>query len=277
MLIHKQEIFYRKWPAKKVKAVILAVHGMGANAERWTAMAMFMKTKSISTYAIALRGFGELSGDSPGHVPSMELYADDIAALKGIIQKENPDKPVFLIGESMGGVIIHSVVLDHDAGYSGLIEVVPVYRDVMKLSLLQRVGIVCAGIFKPSGTVKMPFITEELTRDSDMVKKLRADRREHRYASRGLLIGMTLRQMRALSKPAGIKIPLLFLLAGKDALNDTKFAMRFFSRLKGDKECKIYPDSYHALTIEKNRNEVFRDIFGWIGKHLKQPGNFEKT
>jgi len=268
MLINKNGIYYRKWQAKKPKAVILAVHGMGASSERFTDMGKFFVSKKMSVYAIALRGFGELS-QVPGHVGSLKLYYEDIAKLKEIIKKDNPDVPIFILGESMGAVISHTIAVDYDSDYKGIIEVVPVYNDVMKISIMQRAAIAFVALFNPSKPVAMPFKSEELTRDQAVLKRLKSDKREHRFASGGLLVGILLMQVNAMRKTGKMKVPVLFLLAGRDYLNDTHFAVKLFNKLKGDKEMYLYKDSFHALTIEKNRKEVFGDMLGWMTKKIK--------
>jgi alpha-beta hydrolase superfamily lysophospholipase len=267
MMINTNGIYFRKWAAGRAKAAVLAVHGMGAQSERFDDMAKFLKTKSISTYAIELRGYGELA-QKPGYVKSMKLYHEDIAALKEIIKSENKGKPVFMLGESMGAVISHINILDYDKDYAGLVEIVPVYQDVMKISLLQRAAIAGSALFNPEKPILMPFKSEELSRDLGVVKRLNKDKREIKIASAGLLLNILLSQLRALGKPKGIKIPVLFLVAGKDLLGDTKFTLNFYNKLETDKEYKLYEGSYHALTIEKNRKEVFKDIFSWIEKKM---------
>jgi len=267
MLINKNGIYYRKWQAKNSKAIFLAVHGMGAHSERFSDMGKFFKTRKMSVYALALRGFGELS-QRPGYVESIKLYYEDIARLKEIIKSENPQKPVFIIGESMGALLAHMTVLDYDSSYTGLIEVVPVYNDSMKISLIKRVLIALTALFNPAKPILMPFKSEELSRDDSKLKILKNDEREHRFASAGLLVAILLIQIRAMLNTSRIKIPVLFLLAGKDYLGDNSASMKLFNKLKCDKEYRLYNDSFHALTIDKNRKQVFGDIYAWMIKRL---------
>ncbi len=267
MLINKNGIYYRKWQTKNSKAVILAVHGMGAHSERFAEMGNFFKTKRISVYALALRGFGELS-QRPGYVEAINIYYKDIAILKEIIKSENSKKPIFIIGESMGALIAHMTVLDCDSNYKGLIEVVPVYEDSMKISLMKKILIGFTALFIPAKPILMPFKSEELSRDVSILKRLKSDKREHRFASAGLLLGILLIQIKAMLNTAKIKIPVLFLLAGKDYLGKNSSSLKLFNKLKCDKEYHLYKDSFHALTIEKNRKQVFGDIYSWINNKL---------
>ena len=273
MLLNKNSVYYRKWAVTNPKAVLLSVHGMGAQSERSDDIAKFLKTKKISTYAIELRGYGELA-QKPGYVKSMKVYHEDIKILKEIIKTENKGKPIFIIGESMGGVISHNTVLDDGSDYAGLIEVVPVYLDNMNISVMQKVSFAANGIFNPQKQILMPFKSEELTRDKAVLNKLKKDKREIKIASAGLLVNLLFEQLRGLFNPKGIKIPVLFLLAGKDMLGDNKVSTGLFNKLTTDKEMIVYKDSYHSLTIEKNRKEVFKDIYTWMEK--KMPGKKKK-
>jgi len=186
-----------------------------------------------------------------------------------IMKKENKGVKAILCGESMGGLISHLTMLDYAPDFAGLIEVVPVYKDVMKMSMGKRIKIASIGLFNPNYTVQMPYTVHDLTHAADTVKKLEHDKREHRLASAGLLISILFGQMKAISKPAGIKIPVLFMVAGQDNLGDSQFTLKFFGKLKADKECKYYEKDYHSLTIEKNKEQIFKDMLGWIKKKIK--------
>lgn len=269
MLINQHGIHYRKWQVKKPKAVFLAVHGMGASSGRWEEMVKFFKPKKIGLYAIELKGFGDLAGSNPGHVPDMAMYNLDIATLKDIIMKENPKAPVLMIGESMGAVIAHTHMTDFDPVFAGVVEVVPVYNDVMAISIGKKVVIALTALFSPSKPIAMPFKSEELSRDLKIVEKLKKDKREHRFASAGLLLGMLQRQLKVIFNPGLMKTPCLMLLAGQDKLNDTRFAAKLFEKFKCEKKMILYQDAYHALTIEKNRKEIYADIFKWVTGRLK--------
>jgi alpha-beta hydrolase superfamily lysophospholipase len=265
MLINKNDVYFRKWVCKNSRAIILAIHGMGAHSERYMDMAKFLNSKKISTYSIALRGYGELFEKKCYRIKD---FCNDIKKLKEIIIKENPGKPIFILGESMGALIAHVNVMQYDNNFSGIIEIAPVYKDIMKINLLNRIKIAFLSILFPNSLIKMPFKTEELTRDKKMIFKLTKDKRETRVASAGLLLDILLNQIKVALFIKKIKLPVLFLLAQKDMLGDTNYNIKLFNKLNCDKELKAYKDSYHALTIEKNRKVVFKDIYNWIKKYF---------
>ena len=57
--IPENNIFYRRWVADVTRTVFLLVHSLGAHSERCKFLAKYSLKKSISSYAIELKGFGE--------------------------------------------------------------------------------------------------------------------------------------------------------------------------------------------------------------------------
>jgi len=127
----KQDIMYRKWGLHSPKAVFLLVHGLGGYSGRWQFLADFFLQHDISSYAIELRGFGPTKGPR-GHVASFDQYFEDISCLKNIISKENPDKKIFIIGESLGGLISFLAVAKAKKLFNGLILLSPAFKTKYK-------------------------------------------------------------------------------------------------------------------------------------------------
>jgi alpha-beta hydrolase superfamily lysophospholipase len=261
-------VYYSDWLVSDAKAAIIMVHGMGAQSRRYTWLSERLNAEKISGYAIELQGFGELAGDKKGHIDSMTKYHKALAVLKEHVKAENPGRPVFILGESMGGLIATNQVLSYDSDYKGLISIVPAYKDVLKINGLDRVKIFLLSVFKSSAEIKMPFVNTELTSDPVMLEKLNRDPGEHKIASAALLKDNLLEQLNVMMKIKGLKTPFLLLVAGKDYLIDTNFAVELFKKVETEKKYIVYPGSLHALTIEKNREEVFGDIIKWINQIL---------
>jgi alpha-beta hydrolase superfamily lysophospholipase len=264
MLKQYKDISYRDWVVNDAKASVLMVHGMGAHSERFLELALKFNKEKINCYAIALQGFGELTGDKKGHVRSVTEYHKAIKMLKEVIISENKDKPIFILGESMGGLLATTHLLNYDNNYKGLVVVVPAYSDVFKLNLLDRAKILMYSLFTPSKAILMPFTTEQLSRDPEIIAKLNADSREHRFASAGLLRELLFQQVDVAMNLGKLKVPVLMLSAGKDMLVSTPAGEQLFKKIKSDKKYVLYPESLHALTIEKNRDEVHSEIINWV-------------
>ena len=93
------------------------MHGLGGYSERWKALAEFFYKRNISSYALELKGFGETS-DLKGHIDSFDIYLNDIKSLQRIVAKENPEKKIFLLGESLGGLLSFLLVIKERKWFS---------------------------------------------------------------------------------------------------------------------------------------------------------------
>ena len=95
--------FCRKFiPESETKASIVLVHGKGEHSGRYLSFCDFLMENSFAVYAFDLRGHG-LTDGKVGHTAPRDAVLDDIDMLVDTALAENPDKPVFLYGHSMGG------------------------------------------------------------------------------------------------------------------------------------------------------------------------------
>lgn len=259
-------IIYKRWVAQPSKAVLLLVHGLGAHSGRWLFLADFFLKNNISSYSLELRGFGETRG-LRGHVDSLNVYFEDIRRLHRIIKEENPGRKIFILGESLGGVIAFLTAIYEPDLVSGLICISPAFKSRLKLSPLGYLDIFLSAIYNPKKQFHMPFNSGMCTRDTDYQKAMDADERELRLASARLLFGIALSQARSILLKERLTTPVLFLVAGQDKLVDPAASLSIFKGLKlKDKTIIEYPAMYHALSIDVGRESVFADILNWLVK-----------
>jgi len=261
-------IIYREWKSREPKAVFLLVHGLGAHTGRWGFLAEYFLQHGISSYGIGLRGFGETE-DLKGHVDSFKIYFKDIRALYDIIVKEHKNKKVFLVGESVGGVISFLAVAAGPGLFDGLICISPAFVNRLKATPLAYIRLFAPLLYDPKKQFTVPFDAKMCTRDADYQKMMDADPREHRLATSRFIFNLMVAQIRSNIVKYKIRGPVLFLLSGADKLVDPEASKKIFGALKaGDKSIIEYPDMYHALPIDLGRENVFRDILAWVEKRI---------
>jgi alpha-beta hydrolase superfamily lysophospholipase len=266
--VNGSDVNYRFWPAPNAKAVVLLVHGMGAHTDRWGFTAEYLAKHNYPSYAIALKGYGETK-TIPGHIDSFSIYYEDLRTLYRLIQKENPGKKIFILGESLGGLISYVFAEREPELFSGILLISPAFKNGMKISVLNYLKVFSSLIYDRKKTITMPFTSKMCTRDEAYRKIMDADPRELRIASSGLLFNTLLAQLAAKKIVSSSTLPILFLLAGKDYLVDPKESKWEFNRLPvKDKELKEYPEMLHALSIDLDREKVFADIVSWLDKRL---------
>lgn len=89
-----------------VRALLICVHGLGLNSSCFESLGKDLSNLGIATYAIDVRGFGSwMEARGRTKVDFKECIADLRKAIEWA-RKSEPGKPVFLLGESMGGAIV---------------------------------------------------------------------------------------------------------------------------------------------------------------------------
>ncbi|MDD5679894.1 MAG: alpha/beta fold hydrolase, partial [Candidatus Omnitrophica bacterium] len=260
----KTGIMYRKWEAPSSKAVFLLVHGLGAHSARWEFLAEMFLFHSVTSYAIELRGCGE-TPDLQGHIDSFDIYYDDIDSLLRIIVRENPGKKIFLVGESLGGLIAYIAALKKPDLFAGLIALSPAFSTRFKLNILDYFRFLFPLLYNPKKQHKMPFTSNMCTRDTTYETVMDADHREHRLATSKFIINLLLAQRQAKSLKDRKDMHILFLLSGDDQLVNPEISKMIFEKLTaGDKTIIQYPDMRHALSVELGKEKVAQDILKWL-------------
>lgn len=117
----------RAWVPKNVqpRVVLLCVHGLGLNSASFEQFGNQMRKEGIGVFAVDVRGFGtwmQLKGKTKCDFVSC---LSDVEQALRVLHTAYPTKPVFVLGESMGGAIAMRVAADHPDLIDGLISSVP--------------------------------------------------------------------------------------------------------------------------------------------------------
>ena len=273
------DLLFRRWDAASTpsattgpalpKAVFLLVHGLGAHSARWNFFAGFAAGRGYASYAVELRGFGRTSDRPRGHVDSFEVWDRDLLALRDAIGRDFPGTKVFLLGESMGGLIAYGLAGRNPGLFAGTVLIAPAFKNGLKFPPSAYVKLVLFLAFKPTLMVDVPFTSEMATRDPEYAAIMNANPDELRVASIGLLGGFLPVQARAGRLAKRFAVPSLFLVPGVDHLVDEGGTRKIFAKLaEADKTLIEYPDMFHALTIDLGREKVFADILDWTAERL---------
>ena len=271
------DFLYRRWDAGKSaitglaspKAVFLLVHGLGAHTARWEFLAGHLAANGYASYAPELRGYGCTPERPRGHIDSFKVWDRDVLAMREMIGRDFPGKKVFLLGESMGGLIGFDLAGRYADKFAGAVLISPAFKNGMKFPLTVYVKFVPFLLFNPMHMVDVPFTSETATRDPEYAAVMDANPDELRIASLKLLAGFIPVQARAGRLAKKYTVPTLFLIPGIDHLIDGKASRKLYKKVASpDKTLIEYPEMFHALSIDLDREKVFRDIVDWAGQRV---------
>jgi lysophospholipase len=262
---------YRAWEASNARAGIVVVHGLGEHSGRYEQFAEAMAAGAVSTYALDQRGHG-LSDGRRGHVPSLDIFLRELDRFRREVEGLAEYRlPLFLLGQSMGGLIALRYMEEHESRFRGgiicspwLATSIPVPRwKIMLANALNRV--------LPALPFRSTMNPEHFSHDPDIVTSYRVDPLVHDAITPRLFAEVASAMGLVLQRSDRIHEPLLFMLGGNDRLVDTERTVRFAQSMRGvEVTVRVFPGLYHELLQELERARIFREIGDWIETRLRR-------
>jgi len=254
------------------KAIIIAVHGFNDYRNGFAFPASWWMQKGVTTYAYDQRGFGET--EQRGIWAGNALMIRDLAAVTRLVREENPGKPVYLLGESMGGaVVMTSVTSSNFPSVDGVIlsapavwgwqSLNPLYRAVLWSSAHMFPGMTATGSglgIQASDNIPM---LRNLGRDPYFIKETRIDAV---YGLVGLMDD-------ASDSAVKLSLPTLILYGAKDELIPKDPVESVVARVPGSADIVLYENGWHLLMRDLQAPVVWNDILSWIEKRQIPSGN----
>lgn len=105
------------------RAVLVCIHGLGLHSGYYKQLGETLAKRGISTVAMDVRGFGQWAVVNERATINLDESAHDATQLVQALKALNPNVPIFLLGESMGGAIVLRAAQTADV--AGVISSVP--------------------------------------------------------------------------------------------------------------------------------------------------------
>lgn len=255
----------RQWDAQKPKAIIVALHGMGDYSEAFELPGSWLAEHGISIYAYDQRGFGH--APDTGIWPGSEVMCADLNDAVEAAHAKFPGVPVFALGESMGGaVLLAALASDHRPRVNGAILVAPAVwsRDDMPLSY--RVALWISAHTVPWLRLSGEGLQIWPSDNVPMLYKLHYDpvfQHRERVDQVYGLVNLMDRARRAAAEITNPP-PILFLYGAKDQIIPAGPTEAVIKELGAKAEVHRYPQGYHMLLRDLDREIIFEDLANWI-------------
>lgn len=275
------EIYAKGWePEGQTKAVLLLQHGLGEHVGRYEHVAAWLCQNGIAVIGNDRSGHGR-SGGKRGHIAKYEYTLLDILTLHKAAQERYGDLPIFLYGHSMGGGIVLSFMLRNQWQNPKVAEAMAEFRKNPKAlaGVIATSPSVQPG-FKPSGfDVFMGKImrkiyggyaqnnglkVDKISRDPQVVATYKADPLVHDRISAETGIGLLEWGTDLLQRDHKLPYPLLLVHGTADALTSPEASAQFVKRCQGDIQYTSYPNAYHELHNEPDKEKMLAEVSDWI-------------
>jgi len=262
-------LFCQTWmPAETPVATLVIVHGLGEYSGRYQHVAQYFTERNFAVFAADLRGHGKSTGQR-GHIDTFQNYLDDVTALIAFAKEKTPDRPLFLMGHSMGGLIVLDYALRMPQGISAVVASGPGLRAKMKVPAWKVTMANLMSNLLPKLSMPNGIDPHHISRDSAVVQKYIADPLVHDKVSARWYTEFVNTGDWVLQHAKSMNVPTLVLQGGADPIVDPTGARDFFEAMTiADKKHIEYPNLYHEILNEPEKMTVLNDIDAWLASKL---------
>lgn len=258
-----------RWlPAGEPKAVVLLAHGYAEHAGRYGHVALRLTAAGYAVYAVDHWGHGKSDG-TMGFVRAFSVYVDGMMALIARVRDTWPGQPRLLLGHSMGGLISTLLLVERQqdfvaAALSGpaIVPAAPPSKLTIWISRFLSAYFPRAGLMRldPMGVSRDPAVVAAYLADPFVYNgKLSARLAAEMFAA----------MASARDSAPAITLPLLLQHGEKDSLAAPEGSQYLYDHVGStDKQIKFYPDLFHEIYNEPERDAVLDDLLAWFDAHV---------
>ncbi|MCK4408490.1 MAG: lysophospholipase [Candidatus Eisenbacteria sp.] len=257
-------LFEQSWAPATPRAVVGLVHGYAEHSSRYDATARCLARDGYAVQTLDLRGHGRSEGKRC-FVSDFREYLSDVDAVLQRAARSWPERPVFLMGHSLGGLIALLFVIERSVPLSGLILSAPSVRLGSDFSPFKaRVSELLGRTFPGFPTVK--FRSESLSSDENVVQAYRDDELVYRGRTPARTASEIIRTIRAVQERMHrIELPLLVMHGADDQVADVEGSRQLYEGARSaDKSLRIYDGFYHEIMNEPEKAIVLGEISAWL-------------
>lgn len=256
-----------------LKAVLVCVHGLGLHKGSYHQFGERMAPLGWGVYAVDVRGFGSFQTVGEHRALDFPGCLEDVRQALELVRKLHPGVPVFLVGESMGGMIALRVTALHPELMNGLISSVPGGD-----RFHQRADAVKVGVKLIFGGNKKMNVEDIVVNRSTEKEGLRQEWL-HDPMARFNLAPTELMQFQNfandnLKYARTIKsTPVLMLQGQKDKLVKQEGNIAIVNEIPSPDSQLILVDANEHLILEEGQFDtpVIEALTAWLTEHLKTP------
>ena len=255
-------------PQGRPKAIVVLAHGYGEHIGRYTHVIAAMTAARYGVYAVDHRGYGRSDGPR-AIVDRFDRHVDDLALVTALARREHPERPHFLVGHSMGGLIATRYAFRHQTELAGLVLMSPALSLPNVPSAFEQKALRLVAKVSPETLIGRDAEPGRLSKDPEVEARMAADPLCYNARPKaGLAIQIFDAGNDARARLKELTVPLLAMhgeddpmipVAGSHLLNKTASSI--------DRTLITWPGLRHELFNEVEKDEVINVVLSWMNAH----------
>jgi acylglycerol lipase len=255
-------------PARTLRAVIALAHGINDHSGRYCHVIDALVEQDFAVYVIDLRGHGRSEGPR-SQIGRFDDFVDDFELLTVQAVSEQKDKPFYVLGHSMGGLIATRYALRHQAEMAGLILSAPAILIDENTSPIMRNILLGLARIGPNWAL-LPERNGLLSRDPEVERKKKTDPLAGNVKiSLGTARALLIASEETRKQTSQLSLPLLVMHGADDTLTFPSGSRMLVEQAASqDKTLKIWPGLRHEIFNEPEGPEVIDYLIEWLEKRV---------
>lgn len=287
---HALQLFYQSWypschangtstvqvakSTQPIKGVLALVHGLGEHSGRYCEVVKGLTAAGYAVFGFDNQGHGKSEGQR-GHITRWQDYRNNTATFLQLVRQQEPTAPLFLMGHSLGGLMVLDYVL-HNA-HTPEFKALNIQRLIVSAPPIQPSGNTASSLriltarllsgLLPRVSVKMGMCKNGLSRCQKMIEKTAHDPLTHPYVTLrwGTETLSTLKWVKAHIDQ--LTLPILLTHGEADPIVAPEGTRQIFQQIQSpEKTLVIYPGSYHEPHNDLDAADVVADLVSWLEK-----------
>ena len=267
--VRDQLIYYQYWlPDEEPKAVLLVVHGLGEHSGRYGNVVEHVVPLGYAVYALDHVGHGR-SGGTRVYVDRFADYTTTLKSYEEMVRGWQPDKPVFVLGHSMGGVIAAAYALQYQDGLAGLVlSAAALDTGDAAPPIVAALAKLLSKVAPKMGTIALD--PTQISRDPEVVQAYVDDPLVYGGKITARLATELFATVQNIAANAHtIALPTLILHGSADKMVNARGSQQLYEAIGSpDKTIHIYDGFFHEICNEPECSMVLSDIGQWLDAHI---------
>lgn len=262
-------LYYQSWvPADLPRGVVVIIHGLGGHSGGFSCIVEDLVHRGYLVYGLDLRGHGRSPGQR-GYINHWSEYREDLNRFLTGVQTQECQLPCFLLGHSLGALVVLDYSLRSLSQISGVIAIAPALKQVGVSPIKIFVGQILSQIC-PRFSLNTGIDEASASRDLAVLQTYARDPLRHNKGTARLATEFLVTTAWVWEHGLDLQVPLLMMHGEADRVTSANASYDFFQQISfSDKKWCAYTDGYHHLHDDLDYLEVLADLGNWLDQHLE--------
>jgi alpha-beta hydrolase superfamily lysophospholipase len=251
-------------PDGEPRATVVALHGFNDRKTAFAGFAARASRAGVAVVAYDQAGFGARA--DRGRWPGTERLVADLHRAIRAVRAAAPDRPLFVLGSSMGAAVAVAALARDDAPkVDGLVLAAPAAWGGDQLNALLRASLWLTATLAPNLELSARGLDIQASDNLEMLRALAEDPLYLPTSTAANVQGLVRLIDEALRRAPALDPPRLVLVGAEDEVVPAEAYAALLDKLAGEGCTAVhYPDGWHLLLRDRQRTTVFADILAWL-------------